>query len=138
MKASLLNTCIVLILASCSAQQKVTVLKIKIIDELKLGMPEANLKISSSDTTINLKTDLDGNIDVKNLKKGLYKISIFTVGHYSLLDYPINIANSNEFIEFEMTLLDSLKFDSVEWAGGWVTLKNRKGNVICVKSKRKE
>ncbi len=132
---SSLCVCFVLSLASCNAQQSVAVLKIKIVDEQKIGLPEANIKISSSDTTINFKADLEGNIDVKNFKTGLYQVSSFAVGCFNLSNYPINITTNNTMIEIEMKQLEGLKSGSVEWSGGWVTLEDKQGKIISIRSK---
>jgi len=140
MKSLISSVCIffVLSLTSCSAQQRVAELKIKIVDVQKTGLPEANIKISSSDTIINFKADLDGNIDIKNLKTGLYQVSAFAVGCFNLSNYPINITNNNTMIEIEMKQLDGLKSGSVEWSGGWVTLEDKQGKIISIRSKKKE
>jgi hypothetical protein len=140
MRSLISNLCVffVLSLASCSAQQKVAVLKIKIVDEQKIGLPEANVKISSSNKTINFKANLEGNIDVKNFKTGFYQVSVFAVGYFNLSNYTINIANNNTMIEIEMKQLKGLKSASVEWSGGWVTLEDKQGKIISIRSKKKE
>ena len=129
---------LILSLASCSAQDRLAVLKIKVVDEQKVGLPEANIKISSSDTTINIKADLEGNINVKNFKVGLYQVSAFAVGCFNLSNYNINITKNNTMIKIEMKQLKGLKSDPVEWSGGWVTLEDSQGKLISIRSKKKE
>ena len=140
MKSLISNLFIFLVLSFtfCSAQQRIKVLKMKIVNEQKTGIPEANIKITNSDTTINFKVDLEGTIDIKNLKTGLYQVSAFAVGCFNLSNYPIKIINNNTMIEIEMKQLDGLKSGSVEWSGGWVTLEDKQGKIMSIRSKKKE
>ena len=41
-------------------------------------------------------------------------------------------------IEIEMKQLEGLKSATVEWSGGWVTLEDKQGKIISIRSKKKE
>jgi len=128
----------VLTTTSCIAQQFVPEQKLKIINEQKIGLPEATIKISNEDTTITLKTDLDGNLSIANLKVGNYQISVFAIGCFNLTNYPIKIRRKNPMIAIEMKQIEGLISGPIEWSGGWVTFEDRKGKIISIKSKMKK
>ncbi len=122
---------------SCNELQMEAELKIKIVDKQNFGLPEVGVKISSLDTTMNVKSDFKGTITIKGIKTGLYQLSTSAVGYFNLSDYPIKVMKNETMIEIEMERL-GLVTDSVEWSGGWVTLEDKKGKIISVRSKNKK
>lgn len=127
-----------LTITSCISQQLALDQKLKIRNEQKIGLPEATIIISNEDTTISLKTDLDGNLTITNLKAGTYQISVFAIGCLSLTNFPVKIKSNNTKIDIEMKQIEGLISGPVEWSGGWVTLEDRKGKIISIRSKLKK
>lgn len=136
-KYKFLICAIVVIVSACNAQNKVTNLQIKILDEQKEGLPQSYLEISNKDTIIKQQTGLDGLLELKNFKKGEYKISVSVVGYYKLNDYPISLIKEQEFLNIEMKPVQNLNTPNILWEGGWVTYEDKDGKIKSIKTKEK-
>ena len=121
---------------SCNAQQNI-VLRLNIVDEKKIGIPQAEIILSNKDTSIVTKADLEGKLKIIELKKGTYKIYVSAMGYYILNDHSIKLKSERQQLYVEMKLANNLPNVNVEWEGGWVTLKDKEGNIISIRSKKK-
>ncbi len=117
----------------CKSQETVIELKIKIIDEEELGIPEARLVIYNSYTTINLTSDLEGNITIEEFKIGKYQFNLSALWCYAMNDFPIEISKNNTMIKIVMKNLEIDEPVVVKWEGGWATLEKKNGKIISVR-----
>jgi uncharacterized membrane protein len=125
----------VLLLQACSAQKLISI-KLSIVDETNNGLPGAKVKIFNTHKTIANEADLDGFIELKNVEAGNYKITVDVIGYYKLKDYSIKLDDSIENLKIEMAPVMNLEDVNLDWAGGWATIEDEKGNIRCVRIKK--
>ncbi len=120
---------------SCTSQEVKINAEVRIVDENKNGLPEAQIKMYNSDTTIDTKADLNGLLGLKNIRAGTYKLDVEAVGYYKLSAYAITLSNAQENLKIEMIPASGINDAHVEWSGGWVTIEEKNGEIKCVRSK---
>jgi hypothetical protein len=124
MKSKLNLLVFALFLQACGAQ-KLHEVKITIVDEANVVIPEASITLTGSDTIIQRKTDLNGLLALKNIDPGKYKITVLATGHYKLKDYSVKINNTVEDLKIVMDPLLDVTDSNVEWSGGWATIEEK-------------
>ena len=126
---------LVLCISSCITKQNVEVLNIKVIGEQKDGLPLAIVKMYNSDTTFVIETDFGGNLDLQNVKSGLYKADVSYTGYKRIKNYRLKIRNRNKNIVIAMKLLPLLDTVKVNWSGGRALFQDKDGKFQCVRIK---
>lgn len=122
-------------LQSCSSQSTTTV-KLSVLDENRKGLPQSSIKLFNKDTSIQESTDLNGLLELRDIRKGVYTLDVQVTGYHTLSSYNIEIGNTVENIKVEMVpVLDTADVD-VQWSGGWVTIMDEKNNIKSVRSKK--
>lgn len=122
---------------SCGAQETV-VLNISVLDENKVGIPHAEIKLSTGKSTIIKKTNLEGETSIGGMQKGSYAIDVSAVGYHTLKNYSIRLESDQERINVEMQSPNNLSSPNVEWDGGWVTLEDKEGKIKSIRLKKKD
>ncbi len=98
----------------------------------KLGFPMASIELYKNDSSfLTTETDFEGHFRIKNLERGIYRLTIKAIGYGDIEIAELNLTNQSNNIEIALTNTVVLEPIDIEWK--YFTIIDSTGTMRCVR-----